>query len=95
MQYSFGMANTRKVTVTLPIETADYLSQRAEVGAIESVSAYVADAVGRKVCQDRDRARLEHALGGPPPGWASDLVRERMIARQQRAEDARSSGAAL
>jgi Arc/MetJ-type ribon-helix-helix transcriptional regulator len=82
------MANTRKVTVTLPTDIADYLSQRAESGTIESVSSYVAEAVGRKVHRDRDRAQLEKALGGPPPQWATDLVHERMSARQGHAGSA-------
>jgi hypothetical protein len=81
-------AAAEKVTVTLPTDVADYLSQRAESDAIESVSSYVAETVGRKVHRDRDRARLEKALGGPPPQWATDLVHERMAARQEHAESA-------
>jgi Arc/MetJ-type ribon-helix-helix transcriptional regulator len=88
------MASTKKVTVTLPAETADELSRRAETGAIPSVSAYVTAAVERQVRRDRDRSRLEEVFGGPPPESAVELVHSRMAERERRLGHARDAEAA-
>lgn len=87
-------SSTKKVTVTLPADTADELIRRAQTGAIASVSAYVTDAVRRQVRRDRDRDRLETVFGGRPPESARELVRARMAERERRLGNRRDANAA-
>ncbi|PXX70936.1 ribbon-helix-helix CopG family protein [Nocardia tenerifensis] len=58
---------TRKVTVTLPEELLAMLENWRADGRIESVSAFVAEAVQARVDHTQSLAKLEQVLGGRPP----------------------------
>lgn len=71
MRYDFGMAKTRKVTVTVPEHVANTLSKWVESGDIDSVSAYVAESVQQRMNRDESLRKLAAVFDGPPP---ADLV---------------------
>lgn len=86
-----GMANTRKVTITLPVTAVDRIRQLVEAGKAASVSGFVQHAVG--VALDEvsgwDRA-LDEALtstGGElspqERDWADIVLDQRLRERQR------------
>jgi antitoxin ParD1/3/4 len=70
-RYTFGMAKTKKVTITVPSEVADALTEWADTGRIRSVSAFVAESVQQRMERETSLAKLKQAFGAPPP---TDLV---------------------
>ncbi|WP_194833343.1 ribbon-helix-helix domain-containing protein [Nocardia sp. XZ_19_369] len=58
---------TRKVTVTLPEELVATLESWRASGRIESVSAFVSEAVQGRISRAQSLAKLEQVLGGRPP----------------------------
>ncbi|MEU7144253.1 ribbon-helix-helix domain-containing protein [Nocardia sp. NPDC046473] len=58
---------TRKVTVTLPEELLAMLETWRAGGHIESVSAFVSEAVQARINRAQSLAKLEQVLGGRPP----------------------------
>ncbi|WP_433654048.1 ribbon-helix-helix domain-containing protein [Nocardia sp. CA-128927] len=58
---------TRKVTVTLPDELLATLEAWRAGGRIESVSAFVSEAVQSRINRAQSLAKLEQVLGGRPP----------------------------
>lgn len=64
---------TDRVTVTLPREQAQKLRELVATRQADSISSYVADAVGRKLARDAALRRLEQRFGQPPAealAWA-------------------------
>lgn len=64
---------TDRVTVTLPREQAQKLRELVATRQADSISSYVADAVGRKLARDAALRRLEQRFGRPPAealAWA-------------------------
>ncbi|MGI5130556.1 hypothetical protein ACQEVB_27380 [Pseudonocardia sp. CA-107938] len=66
---------TERVSLDLPVELLDAARQAVETGAAESVSVFVADALGAHVARIRGLAELERVFGGPPPQDVLDTVR--------------------
>lgn len=76
------MRETVRVTVTMPADQVEQVRQLAGHGEADSVSAYVAAAVGRQLDRDRALARLRqvYAERGIEPGaehhaWARRVLR--------------------
>jgi Arc/MetJ-type ribon-helix-helix transcriptional regulator len=81
------MKTTERITVSLPTEVAERLRTLADAGAIDSVSAYVADAVDGKLRREHDLARLEAAFaarGIAPTSEADAWVQQVVGEREQR-----------
>lgn len=75
------MRETMRVTVTMPVEQVEQLRQLTGQGEAESVSSYVAAAVGHQLDRDRALARLRqvYAERGVEPGaehhaWARRVL---------------------
>lgn len=79
------MRTTERITVSVPVEVAERLRKLADAGAIESVSAYVADAIDSKIRREQDRARLEAAFAarGITPTPEADAWAQKIIQAQQ------------
>ena len=69
---------TKRVTVSLPTETADQLSDRAAAAGASSVSAYVSEAVAEKMNRDTALAWLDQ-LWGPADPQAVATARESLL----------------
>lgn len=62
--YAFGMAKTRKVTVTVPEELVATLEQWREAGRIKSVSEYITSQVQAGMDRAASIRTVEAAYGG-------------------------------
>lgn len=67
MEDHFGMT-MRKVTVSLPEDTASGVAAAVEAGAASSFSAFVADATAMVLQRDQALAQLRAHTGGPQGG---------------------------
>jgi Arc/MetJ-type ribon-helix-helix transcriptional regulator len=77
----FGMRNTERVTVTLPLEQAQQLRRLAGEGETASISAYVSKAVRAQLDKDAALERLRRlyaergvTLRPEHHAWARDLL---------------------
>lgn len=64
---------TERVTVTLPQGQAEQLRELVAAHRVDSMSSYVADAVGHQLARDAALRRLEQRFGQPPAdalAWA-------------------------
>lgn len=60
------MRHTERVTVTMPGEQAEAVRELVAAGGADSVSGYVAEAVGRQLARDAALARLRDRFVEPP-----------------------------
>ena len=71
------MAKTVKVTVSMPVEDVERLKALDAVGAIESVSGYVAQAVHDRLDRQAWLVRWRARVGDPDPeasAWADAMI---------------------
>ncbi|MGH3886467.1 MAG: hypothetical protein ACRDSZ_07830 [Pseudonocardiaceae bacterium] len=71
------MAKTVKVTVSMPVEDVERLKALDAVGAIESVSGYVAQAVHDRLDREAWLERWRARVGNPHPeatAWADEVI---------------------
>jgi len=82
------MKTTERITVSIPVEMAARLRRLADAGAIDSVSAYVADAIDRKIRRERDLSRLDaaYAARGMAPSPEADDWAQKIIAEERARE---------
>lgn len=79
----FGMANTRKVTVTLTLDQVAQIQAMVEAGRAETVSGFVQRAVGMALADDagwaETLAEMLATSGGPMTDsereWADGILR--------------------
>jgi len=64
--YRIGMAKTRKITVTVPEDTAATLEQWREAGRISSVSEYVSTQIQAGMQRAATIRSIETVMGGRP-----------------------------
>jgi antitoxin ParD1/3/4 len=69
--------STKRVTVSMPDDTAEQLAGMAEAAGATSVSAYVTEAVQARIARDQALDRLRQAWGEPDPDavtWARAAI---------------------
>jgi len=82
------MAKTVKVTVSMPVEDVERLKALDAVGAIESVSGYVAQAVHDRLDRQAWLVRWRARVGDPDPeasAWADEMIDRHFGAAASRA----------
>ncbi|WP_433357700.1 ribbon-helix-helix domain-containing protein (plasmid) [Microtetraspora malaysiensis] len=70
---------TKKITITVPEETADALKRASEAGEIPSVSEYVAESVNARFAREQWLKGWRERYGTPTPeqaAWANGVIDE-------------------
>jgi Arc/MetJ-type ribon-helix-helix transcriptional regulator len=81
------MADTVKVTVTLPTEQLAELKSRVRNGEIESVSGFVTATVADRLKREAWVRRWRARVGEPDPeaaAWANAIIDEFVLGEQER-----------
>ncbi len=81
------MADTVKVTVTLPTAQLAELKKRVDQGEIPSVSGYVTETVGQRLEREAWLTQWRSLVGDPDPeaaAWANGVIDEFWGPKQER-----------